>query len=104
MGKGMTSLEFLVGYTTFFLFSTYLFGLIGQTVFSSVATPSVACEIDAGWLAVFQMIACAGSNFIYFFTLMTISTEYQLLGTVLITPFLVGVLWVIVSWMRGVDS
>lgn len=34
----MNALEFLVGYTAFFLFATFIFGQIGLTVFTGVPT------------------------------------------------------------------
>ena len=102
----MTGLSFLTKYTAFFLFTTWLFGQMGATVFSqSIGVTSPSCAMDAsGWLAVWSLISCGVSNFSFFFTLMTVSTTYALLGTILVTPYLVGILWIIVTWARGVRA
>lgn len=102
----ISPLSYLTKYTAFFLFTTWLFGQMGATVFSSsFGVTSPVCDMDStGWLAVWSLISCGISNFAFFFTLMSVSTTYQLLGLVLITPLAVGILWIIVAWARGADA
>jgi len=78
---------------------------MGATVFSnSFGVVAPVCTFSDSWLAIFQLIACGISNFAFFFTLMTVSSSFGLVGIILVTPLAVGLLWIIASWARGTEA
>jgi hypothetical protein len=46
---------------------------------------------------------CVLSNIGVFFQLMQVSSTYAMLGTVLFTPLLISMIWLVLSLLRGVD-
>jgi hypothetical protein len=96
-------LEFLTYYSAFFLFAVWLFGQMGQTVFTGIpAPPTAICTLDVSWTVIFQLIICGVSDFVYFFSLLFISSPFQPVIVALVTPYAIGMMWVIAAWLRGV--
>jgi hypothetical protein len=42
------------------------------------------------------------SNIGYFFSLMAVSSDYLIFGTLVISPFIIGLIWTILELVRGV--
>lgn len=108
----MNALEFLVGWTVFLMFSVWIFGQIGVTVFSNVPSiQALTCTVTsttcpagdylcgiAGFLGwILQMIGCAINGIQLFFTLMTISSSFGIFGTILIAAFTIGLIYIIIN-------
>lgn len=91
----MRKLEFLLFYTTFLMFVIYISGLAGQTILSGTEGFDNLKNAPLDATNIF-------STFSYFTALLSISTEYQMLFVVVIFPFLVGLIWLIVEWIRGI--
>lgn len=95
-------LKFLVAYMVFFLFISQMVVWGATDIFTQefVEITPPSCEID-GWDAVVDAVGCVFDNMGIFFSLMTISSEYTLLGTLLLTPLILGLVFVILSLIRG---
>lgn len=95
--------NFILHYAIFVFFVITVGSLAGRTIVTmeemGKVTPPV-CEI-AGWDALIDAVMCAVNGVTFFFTLMTISTEYVYLGAIIFTPLLLTLLWSILKLIRG---
>jgi hypothetical protein len=94
----------MFGYIVFFTFIVTLLGIFGTTGVAtafgdSVSTP--ACEVG-GWDALVDIAVCAYNYFTFFFSLMSVSSTYLLVGVLLVTPMVIMILWFLAEWLRGV--
>jgi len=46
-------------------------------------------------------LLCAFSNLGYFFSLMSVSSGYAVLGSILFAPLLIGLIWIVLQMIRG---
>ena len=92
--------QFLLGYTMLIFIITQISpSVFLSTAFGSEIVPPV-CEIG-GWDAVIDAIVCGLGNIGFFFSLASISTEFALIETILITPLIVTLVWIIIKMIRG---
>jgi hypothetical protein len=90
-----SKVEFVLFYTVFILFVIQVSGMAGQTIFAD--SPQFAnVPVDA------TTILNPLTNFGFWISILTLSTEYQLLFSLLILPLIVGLVWVFVEMVRGV--
>lgn len=81
----------------FFLFMTQMIAWGSPTFISEEFEESITlpeCTID-GWDAVLDMLGCFFSNLYFFFQLMTVNSEFLVIGLVLITPLAIGIAYII---------
>lgn len=109
----MSEVKFIFAYMVFFLFITQITALGSPAFFSgNVEIPNPPnCEVSTGWWSdvpviaqakiLLDMLGCGWNNFTYFFTLMSFSSSITILGAILITPFVIVLMWLLVSWLRG---
>ena len=95
MGVADNKLKFFYSYTTFFMFVVYVSGIAGITIFSGTGQIQDVPTSGLNLLNPFVSIP-------YFFSFLLISTEYVILFAVLILPFVVGAVWSILEWARGI--
>lgn len=92
----ITAMRFLMFYMFFFLFVTYVSVLAGATIFT-----------DADLAGLVPNSAADLINPLFFinamWVLFNISSEYAILYTVMIVPFLIGVVYIVAAWVRGVS-
>lgn len=58
------------------------------------------CDIG-GWNAVVDVIVCIYDQLAYFWNMMTVSSTYAIITTLLLIPLVAGLFWVILSLIRG---
>jgi len=91
----MQKLDFIVFYSLFILFVIQLSGMAGQTIlsnypqFENVPTDSTTLLNPL-------------SNIGFWIGLLTVSTDYQIIFTLILLPFIIGIAWIIVEIARGV--
>lgn len=94
----ITKLEFIIFYSIFLFFTIQISSMAGAYILSGVSSPTAPTKpsgiIDSiGWVV---------SNIGYFFKMMTVSTEFALFGAVVLTPFLIALIWIVIEVIRGV--
>ncbi len=95
---GLSKLEFILFYSTFLFFIMQLSAMAGYTVISNAPpTPELS-----GTPSVLDSLIWVFANLGYFFALMTVSTEFFLFGVMILTPFVVGVVWMLLELARGI--
>jgi len=60
-----------------------------------------SCVLSGTFLDVFGIVFCGLGYIGFFFTLMSISSTYALLGSLLLTPLVITLGWIIAEWLRG---
>ena len=94
MGVADNKLKFFYSYAIFFFFVIYISSMAGTQIFKGVeGLENVPTGLDL--LNPFNSIP-------YFLKFLEISSEYRILTMIIITPFLIGVVWAILEWARGV--
>jgi len=99
----MEDTKFILVYSCFVFMLIYL---INQSAVSGIdiginqTLQPPTCDIS-GWDALVDAVMCVFVNLSFFFSLMSISTGYTLLGTLIFTPLLATLLWVILKMVRG---
>ena len=94
MGVADNKLKFFYSYSIFFMFVVYISGMAGISIFSgteALQNPPTGLDL----LNPFVSIP-------FFFNFLLISTEYQILFVILIIPFIIGTIYAILEWARGV--
>jgi len=95
--------KFIFMYACFVFMLVYL---VNQSAVSGImiginqtVTPPT-CDVS-GWDALVDAVICVFNNLSFFFSLMSISTSYAILGTLIFTPLLITLVWVILKMIRG---
>lgn len=91
----VTKLGFILFYTIFVLFVIQVSGMAGQAIFSDSPEFSAVPTDEATVLNPL-------TNFAFWVGLLTISTEYQIIFTIIILPLIVGLVWAFVEMARGI--
>lgn len=95
----VTKLGFIFASTLFFLFVVQVGGMIGQNVLTGFDTdftaPSAPTGIDT---VLFGFI----SNFGVFISLMSVSSEFFLFGSVVIGAYVIAMLYIAIEVIRGI--
>ena len=92
---------FFVVYTTFFLFITQMIGLMAEDIplSDTITIPSIVTDSTTP-TGISGMITAFLANVGFFFELMTVSTSYFLLGSLVLSPFIVGVSWALLEIIK----
>lgn len=106
---GLTRLQFILGYSIFLFFVMQLSAMAGQTIISGITPPSVPSAPNTPgktgfwgfWDGLIDVVAYIFGNIGYFFKLMGASTTFGMFGTVILTPFVIGLIWIIIEVIRG---
>lgn len=97
----MTKYSFLFGYAVFFIvLQLLLFGIAGEIVdspFVALQTPS--CSL--GFIVIDGLLQCAFGYVSLFFALFTISSEFFIIQTIFIIPFIIILVLVVADLLRG---
>ena len=91
--------KFIFGTTLFFLFIVQIGGLIGTDIINNFDASFEVTYTGNPWLDTFTF---AFNNFGVFFTLMTVSSEFFLFGTVIIGAYIVTLLYIAIELGRGI--
>jgi len=91
----ITKIEFVFFYTLFLLFVIYISGMAGRTIFAS--NPAFE-NVPTDAATILNPLA----NFGFWISLLTISTEYQILFTLVMLPMIVTLVWILIELARGV--
>jgi len=95
--KGFSKESFILFYLVFILFVAYVSGLAGYDILKNTEAIKNLPEIEPS--NIFSVILVP---FQYFISLILISTEYTLLFTILLLPMTATLIWIILSWLRGI--
>lgn len=90
-----TKLEFILFYSLFVLFVVQLSGMAGQTIFAD--SPAFT-DVPMDELSILNPL----TNFGFWVGLLTISTEYQILFSLVMLPLIIGLVWSLVELARGI--
>lgn len=93
MGGITTKLGFVIFYVTFLSFVVYLSGLAGGQILKNV--PEFSGLPEPNVVNVFVTVE-------WFFALLSVSTEYQILFALVFAPLSIGFLWCLLELIRGV--
>lgn len=94
----ITKIEFILFYSIFLMFVIQISSMAGATIIKNAPPPPTIPPEPT----VLDYIVYPIKNIGYFFKLMTVSTDFLLLGSVLFTPFLITLIWIIIELVRGV--
>jgi hypothetical protein len=89
----VSKLGYVLFYTAFLSFVVYVSGQAGASILSGV--PEFANVPEPSILDVLGTVS-------WFFALLSVSTEYQILFALVFTPLTVGMVWALVEIIRGV--
>jgi len=95
MGVADNKLKFIYSYSVFFMFVIYMSGIAGVTIFSG--TEAIQHPPTSGLDLLNPFVSIP-----YFFSFLLISTEYQILFVCLIIPFVIGMVYLVLEWARGI--
>jgi hypothetical protein len=97
--SGITSLQFILFYSLFLFLVIQITGLMGENVISGVNPPSLPQQPTF-----LNYLAYPFENIGFFFKLMGASSSFAILGTIILTPFAIGIIWIILQLVRGSGS
>ena len=101
----MTALKFIYTYVVFLFFVTFMISLGAPSFMSTYSIPEPPEPPDvSGWTAVFDIIYWAVQNWIYFFELMMVSSEIRAVGILILSPLVFILIWILISFARGVST
>ncbi len=95
----MDKIQFILFYTTFFFFIAQVTGMAGQSLISGVTTSITPPPAPT---SILDTIGYVVNNIGFFFSLMTISTTYMLFGILIVSPFIITMLWILLEMIRGI--
>lgn len=90
-----TKLEFILFYSLFILFVVQISGMAGQTIFAD--SPAFA-NVPTDEATILNPL----TNLSFWIGMLTISTEYQILFSIIILPLIIGLVWSFVEMVRGI--
>lgn len=85
----MTEVSFLLYYATFLIFVVYVSGLAGYDIIMGM--PDVQTTFEAPSITNFL------APFGYFLALLTLSTEYQIIFTLILSPVIIVLVYIIIK-------
>jgi hypothetical protein len=95
----MPKVYFIFATVLFFLFITQVSALVGVSVLSNVPVGFTPPPPPTSILDVLGFVV---NNFVLFFKLMTVSSDFLIFGSVVITTFVIALLWAILELVRGI--
>lgn len=90
----LTKLEFILFYSFFLFFLMQISAMAGTSIVSGIENPRAPTGIGDALI----------TNFGYFFKLMRVSTGFAIFGTLILTPMLIGLIWVIIEAVTRIGS
>lgn len=106
----VTKIQFILTYSIFLFFIIQISGMAGETIVSGIDPPDIPKEPtspDRGgfwgfWDSIVGIIRYIYGNIAYFFKMMGASTTFGLFGAVILTPFVITLIFVIIELIRGI--
>lgn len=92
---GITRLEFILFYSVFLVVVIFLSGLAGQSIISGPLGEQGLPQPTGAWWLDWTL------PFTYFFSFLAVSSEMQMFFTIMIMPFLIGIIVIIAEMIRG---
>lgn len=92
----MTPLKFFMFYGVFFGFVVYFSTLAGLQILQNA---NISLMIPKSQLDFINPLFIVGAMW----SLFNISSEYQILYSMIIVPFILGLVYIMASWVRGVS-
>lgn len=106
----MEDWQFVLSVSIFTFFMVQIGSLAGQTIIknappvpimpSAIGAPS---GLEWAWF-IFNLLVFVFSNIIYFFQLMSISSDFALFGVVVLTPLGITMLWIIIKTIINIKA
>lgn len=93
----ITKLEFMIFLSTFLFFIIPISNMMGTNLIKNAPTPPTIPPEPTVW----NYITYPFENLGYFFRIMSISTEFQILGLIT-SVFIIALIWCIIELVRGV--
>ncbi|MEO0090851.1 MAG: hypothetical protein ABIK75_07105 [candidate division WOR-3 bacterium] len=93
----ITKLEFILFYSLFLSFIIQISSMAGATIVKNAPPPPTIPPEPT----IIDYIVYPFLNLGYFFRLMSVSTDFLLLGALLFTPFLIALIYTILEFVRG---
>lgn len=93
----VTKLEFILFYSLFLGFVVQMSALAGANIVKDAPPPPTIPPEPT----IIDYIVYPIKNIGYFFRLMAVSSDFLLFGALLLSPFLVGLIWTIIELVRG---
>lgn len=98
----MTKVFFILGITTFFLFLVQATALFGASSLINANIEGFVPPIAPTTIDFFGTLTFVVANFGVFFTLMTISSTFLIVGSVIFVAYGFAMLWAILELIRGI--
>lgn len=93
----ITKLEFILFYSLFLSFVVQLSAMAGATIIKNAPPPPTIPPQPTIVDYIVWPILNAG----YFFKLMSVSSDFLLFGSLILTPFLIALIFLIIELVRG---
>lgn len=93
----LTKLQFIYFYAVFLFFVVEIGALMGVSIVKDAPSPPTIPPQPTVWDYLTWPIANIG----YFFQLMLVSSDFFLFGALVLTPFIIGLIWIAIETMRG---
>jgi hypothetical protein len=91
----ITKLEFILFYTLFVLFIAQISGMAGQSLLKDVpAFKNVPTDATS--------LLNPLTNMQFWLGMLTVSSDYQIIFTLILLPLIIGLVWSIIELVRGV--
>lgn len=105
----VTKIQFLLGYSVFLFFIMQISAMAGEAIISGINTPDVPTQPDKPdrggfwgfWDGLVNTTRYIFGNIGYFFKLMGASTTFGMFGAVILTPFMIVLIWMLLELIRG---
>jgi len=94
----MSKMDFVMFYSVFLLFITYMSGIAGFTVISMDKDLSKDIPTDQASFSILNPFAVL----YYFLAFLSVSTEFLWIYTIVLLPMIVTAVWMLVEWGRGI--
>jgi len=94
--EGTTKIQFLGTYIIFLIFIVYMGGLLGSAVVTTGEMGDVAVALEN--LNPLNPL----DAFSFFYVLMTVNTGFAILGTLIFTPLVIVVFYIVLEYLRGI--
>lgn len=91
----VTRIGYVVFTTLFLFFVIQVSALVGASIIAGF--DAVPVSVNTGNLTILTFPLFILENFFIFISLMSVSSEFLLLGTILIPAFVIGFLWAVIE-------
>jgi len=94
----MNKLDFILFYSMFLFFIVQIGSMAGINIVKNApAPPSLPPKPT-----VLDYLVYPFQNIGYFFSLMRVSSDYLLFGSLILVPYIITLIWIIIELVRGV--